>query len=251
MKTKLLISMLCLLGLFLACKKQTNTSVPSPVAIRLTDAPGPYDAVFIDLQGVELTGQGKTVMLNVTPGIYNLLDFTNGKDTLIATGSFDAAKVQQVRLILGSANSVWVDSVAYPLTIPSGSESGLKIQVHKDLEAGVAYQLLLDFDALQSVVENGKGEYHLKPVIRAVENALSGSIRGQLSQAGVNAAITAAGNTGTFSTVPDPTGRFIIQGTPAGTYTLSIVPAAPHSSLMISPVTVTTGVTTQVGTVTI
>src|SRR5688572_19475173 len=154
--------------IFTFCKKDENKPVPSaptPYYVRMTDAPGNFTEVNIDLQGVEITGQGKTASLNVNPGIYNLLDFANGVDTLIATGSLNAAKVQQIRLILGSNNSVVVDSVSYPLTIPSGSESGLKIQVHQTLQAGVAYEVLLDFDANQSVVLNGNGGYHLKPVI--------------------------------------------------------------------------------------
>jgi len=48
-----------LLGLVMltinACKKDSVTST-SPYNIRMTDAPGPYTAVYIDLQGVEITG---------------------------------------------------------------------------------------------------------------------------------------------------------------------------------------------------
>jgi hypothetical protein len=207
--------------------------------------------VNIDIQGVEITGQGKAVALNVTPGIYNLLDFANGVDTLIATGSLLTEKVQQIRLILGPNNSVVADSVSYPLTIPSGAESGLKIQVHQTLQAGVAYEVLLDFDAHQSIVLNGNGTYHLKPVIRAVENAISGAISGSLSQAGVAAAITASNSSGAYSSAPNSAGDFIIQGVPAGTYTVVVIPTAPHSSVVVSPVNVTTGSTTPVGTLNI
>ena len=77
-----------------ACSKFSDRS-NYPYAVRMTDAPAVYDAVLIDLQGVEITGNSGTVSLNVHRGIYNLLNFTNGIDTLIATGTLTDANVQK------------------------------------------------------------------------------------------------------------------------------------------------------------
>src|SRR4051812_29619923 len=179
MKTKIL-TLLAVIVSLTTCKKEKAVEPepePSPYYVKLTDAPGPYQAVNVDIQGVEITANGSNVMLNTNKGIYDLLKLANGADTMIATGSLNVEKVQQIRLILGPNNSVTVGGTVFPLTVPSGSESGLKLQVHQTLEAGVAYYVLLDFDANQSVVESGNGEYHLKPVIRTTESALSGSIK--------------------------------------------------------------------------
>lgn len=237
-----------------ACKKE-QTSAPvatTPYHVRLTDAPGAYQQVNVDIQSVQVTGQGQTISLKVNPGIYNLLDFANGADTLIATGGLTLQKVQQIRFILGSNNSVMADSVLYPLEVSSGSQSGLKINVHHSLQPGVAYEVLLDFDAHQSVVETGNGKFQLKPVIRAVEKAISGSITGTLSPTGVSAVIAATNTSGGYSTVADTvSGAFLIQGVPAGTYSVQIVPAAPHNSVNINGVNVVNGSPVSVGTVTI
>ena len=244
----IIILALCLIFAF--CKKEKESErLPSTYSVNMTDAPGPYDQVNIDLQAVELTGNGKTVMLNATPGIYNLLDFANGVDTLIATGGITLEKVQQIRLILGPNNSVMVDSVLHPLTIPSGAESGLKLQVHHDLQPGVAYSVLLDFDAYHSIIQEGNGDYKLKPVIRTVEAAISGAIQGTLSVPNVAAVITASSGTSAYSTIPASSGAFLIKGVQAGTYTVTVLPAAPHSSATVNSVSVTTGVTTQVGVI--
>jgi len=239
--------------LFATCKKEekTESAKPTPYSVRMTDAPGPYSAVNIDLQSVEITGSGKTITLNTKPGIYNLLKFSNGLDTLIATGDLDMEKVQQIRLILGPNNSVVTGSVSFPMDVPSGSESGLKLQVHQDLQAGVAYEVLLDFDANQSVVQEGNWTYHLKPVIRTIENAISGSIKGQLSVPNIPAAITATANGVTYSSVPNATGDFIIKGLPAGNYSVSVIPPAPHNSTTINSINVTTGVTITLGVISI
>ena len=157
-----------MLGLIMnSCSKDPVEALFTyPYAVRMTDAPGPYNAVYIDLQGMEVTGiDGKVVVMNVHTGIYNLLNFSNGIDTLIASGSLQVAIVQQIRLILGPNNSVVVDSVSYPLSTPSADQSGLKLQVHQKLQSGVPNNVLIDFDANNSIVYEGNGNYKLKPVI--------------------------------------------------------------------------------------
>lgn len=241
-----------LVSIFLfSCTKEKRVVPPEPTPyyIRMTDAPGPYTAVNVDIQAVEIVGNGTSVTLNTNSGIYNLLDFSNGADTLIATGSLNVSKVQQIRLILGPNNSVATGGTVYPLTVPSGSESGLKLQVHQTLQAGVAYYVLLDFDANQSVIQEGNGNYRLKPIIRTVETAISGAIKGKLSVTGVNAVITASSGSSIYSTVPDANGDFIIQGLPAGTYSLSVTPASPYNNANMNNISVSNGITTNVGVI--
>jgi hypothetical protein len=248
-KIKMLMSVLLFVVLGMsACKKDEATTTYA-YNVRMTDAPGPYDAVFIDLQGVEITGQnGKGVMLNVQAGIYNLLNFTNGLDTLIASGNLTDANVKQIRLILGSNNSVVIDSVSYPLSTPSAEQSGLKLQVHQTLVAGVTYNVLLDFDANKSIVSKGNGSYSLKPVIRTIEVATSGSIKGSITPIGTLAYVTATSDS-SYSSNVTLGGDFLIMGLPAGTYSLTITPASPFTAVTQSNVVVTTGASTNVGTI--
>jgi len=113
-----------------SCNKDIKTY---PVDIRMTDNKAPYEAIFIDIQKVELTGSdGLAVMMDVNKGIYNLLDFTNGVDTLIATGGLEVSRLSQIRLILGTRNTIQVSGKTYPLSTPSAEQSGLKLQVQKD-----------------------------------------------------------------------------------------------------------------------
>ncbi|MGZ3921427.1 MAG: DUF4382 domain-containing protein [Bacteroidia bacterium] len=135
---------------------------------------------------------------------------------------------------------------AAPLATPSADESGLKLQVHQDLQAGVAYGVLLDFDANQSIVDQGNGSYSLKPVIRTVETAISGSIKGKLNP-GVAGAVTVVSGGVSYSSQVNATGDFIIKGLPAGTYSLTIVPVAPHNTVTMNNIVVTVGNTTNVG----
>ncbi len=147
-----------------ACKKESTNST---LQIRMTDAPATYDEVNIDLKEINIKFASDTagwVNLQTTPGIYNLLSFQNGLDTLIAQGTFPSNVVKEIRLVLGDGNTVKFDGQAYPLTIPSGSESGLKIKVSKNLHASIE-TLLIDFDAALSVNQEVDG-FKLRPVLR-------------------------------------------------------------------------------------
>ena len=73
------------------------------------------------------------ISLNTNAKVYNLLSLQNGVQTVLATGDLPTGMVKKIRLILGSDNSIVVNSVTFPLNIPSGSESGLKIDLNKKL----------------------------------------------------------------------------------------------------------------------
>ena len=233
-----------------SCDKDDNDK--AQLSVLMTDAPGAYDAVLIDLQRVEVTGDGgNEIGLNTNADIYNLLDLTNGVNTLIATADMEPGTISQIRLILGPNNSVVVDGVSYPLSTPSAEQSGLKLQVHQLFETGVAYTILLDFDASQSVVEKGTGEYQLKPVIRTIDVAVSGSIKGSITPIGTIAAITASSDGLTFySSVSNSNGDFLVAGLPAGTYTITVTPALPLLPVTLTDKTVAVGVSTNVGIIT-
>jgi len=169
MKTKHLILLFLLItGIisFYACTKD-NSSGTSNLHVRLTDAPAAFDEVNVDIREVRVNFKDDStgwVTLNTNAGVYNLLALQNGVDTLLATGNVQTGIVKEIRLILGPNNTILVNGVSNPLTVPSGSESGLKIKVGKNLRAGLD-SILVDFDAALSVKFEG-GNYRLRPVLK-------------------------------------------------------------------------------------
>jgi len=250
-KINLILSFIMLGVVIISCNSNDDAAKSYPYSVRMTDAPGPYDAVYIDLQAVEITGNdGHTVMLNANSGIYNLLDLSNGVDALIATDTLSSSRVEQIRLILGPNNTVVVNGVSHPLSTPSAEQSGLKLQVHQTLEAGVQYNVLLDFDANKSIVEEGNGTYTLKPVIRTIETAVSGSIKGKITPVGAIAAVTATSSSSlTYSSNVNASGEFLIMGLPPGVYSITVTPESPLSPVIVTNITVTTGIATDIGTI--
>jgi hypothetical protein len=226
-----------------------SSSKNYPLKVNMTDAPGPFDAVNIDLLSVEVTANnGQTVMLNTTAGVYNLLEFTNGVSTLIATSTLTNANVKQIRLILGPNNTVVVNGISYPLSTPSAEQSGLKLLVNQTLQADIQNSILIDFDANTSVIQTGNGTYKLKPVLRTVVTAISGTINGSITPIGTLASVTATSSTAVeYTSNVNEFGLFQITGLPAGIYTFTLTPVLPFLPVTQTNVVVTAGVATNIG----
>ena len=157
---------------FISCSKDdvNGNNSTSRLNVRLTDAPTAYDEVNVDIREVKVKFSDDTlssgwVTLTTTPGIYNLLAYQNGVDTLLATGVFPIQVVKEIRFVLGPNNTIKDAGVVYPLTVPSGSESGLKLKINKSLNATLE-TIIIDFDAALSVKKEGTGDYKLRPVLK-------------------------------------------------------------------------------------
>lgn len=169
-KIALSLSMLALLVavVFIACSKD-DSGKSTTVKVRLTDNPVNAEEVNVDIRQVSVKFSDDSVHgwadLTTYAGVYDLLGLQNGVDTLLAVGTIPTSVVKEIRFVLGTNNSIKVAGVTYPLTIPSGSESGLKIKINKKLN-GTLDSLLIDFDAALSIHQTGAGVYHLKPVLK-------------------------------------------------------------------------------------
>ena len=226
--------------------------------IRLTDAPGDYDEVNIDIVGIEVHSDGASEndgwrSLPVNAGIYNILELTGGLDTLLSSADLPPGKISQIRLLLGQNNSLVVSGKERPLSTPSAQQSGLKLNVHTALTEGVTYKMTLDFDAARSIVQKGNGSFSLKPVIRVLTEATSGAIRGSvvpLEATPAVYAILASGDTAATA-YADPRGAFLLRGLEAGTYTVRFSPKTGYSITEKTSIQVSTGEVTDLGVVTI
>lgn len=256
-------AMLGMVTLFTSCDKSVDNMANSPshLDIYLTDAPGDYQEVWVEIQKVMINTPGsdstdsagwKEVPL-LRPGLYNLLDFRNGADTVLGGVDLPAGTISQIRLILGDDNFLVLNNgTKIPLTTPSAQQSGLKLNVHAELKAGIPYALVLDFDAARSVVEAGKsGHYLLKPVIRTFAKEAGGAMEGIVLPDSAWAHVIAIMNTDTLSTIPDSVGYYKFWGVPAGAYQLifSADTTTGYQSDTLDNLMVNTGEVTKIDTV--
>jgi hypothetical protein len=148
-----------------SCNKEETGS--SRMTVKMTDAPGDFQQVNVDVIEVKVHHSvDGWVSLPTAAGIYDLLTLQDSVTTvLVNQGQLPAGHIDQFRLVLGPNNTVMVDSLIYPLATPSAQQSGLKINVNFDFAPNETYELLMDFDAGQSIIQHGNGDYSLKPVI--------------------------------------------------------------------------------------
>lgn len=163
-------------ALLVSCSDDDNDLNGSgTLNVGLTDAPGDYEAVLIDLQGLRVnlstdTTEGSWLDLELdTVGQIDLLMYTDGESIHLSNDTLDAGYLSQMRMILGDNNQIVVDGDTLELTTPSAQQSGLKFNVQENIEGGETFSMLIDFDADKSVVEKGNGSYSLKPVITVIK----------------------------------------------------------------------------------
>lgn len=249
MKNLLIVSAILMTLGFGSCKKDDKAST-ARVSVKLTDAPGPYEAVILNIKQVVVITSGGQRAIDVNGKPIDILKFRDGKDTVLAGADVPAGRLQEIRLVLfETGNSVVIDGVSYDLNTPSGQTSGVKIKVQEDLTAGIAYTLLLDFDAAQSIVLTGNGKYNLKPVIRAIPQAVSGALWGMVVPIASYPEVYAIMGTDTVGTVIDSTGKFYFPGLAAGTYKITFMPLSPYAVKTIDNITVANGGVKDMGTV--
>lgn len=245
---------------FLAsCGTDSDTSMGS-LEVRMHDAPiDTADAVNVSIDQVEInegSNEDGWSVISRPDQTYNLLSLTNGAyevlgDTTLPTGTY-----QQIRLVLNeTGHSVVVDGQTYDMKVPSGNQSGIKLNVNAEIEENITYELLLDFDAARSVKEAGNSqvnEYILRPVIHATNNAVTGAIAGSVDPAEAEPVVYAIQNSDTLGTTVADTasGEFEIIGLEEGSYDVSVDPRNDdYEATDTTGVDVTVGETSDLDTI--
>lgn len=225
--------------------------------VALTDDPGDYQAVFIDVREIKInmtsdTANGWQTLQNVQAGQYDLLKLVNDDDTILADVDLVPGRVHQIRLVLGPDNFVKIDNQLIRLETPSAQQSGLKLNIQQDVQAGLLYKLTMDFDVAKSIVKTGNGKYMLKPTIRTVLEAAGGVLQGHVNPYSFQTAVLVFRGpndtvASTYSSLVN--GGYRVRGLSTGTYSLHFLPSDPlYRDTVISGINVSNAAITIVDT---
>jgi hypothetical protein len=166
------------------------------LSLGLTDGPPPknsYDAIYVTIKEIKVNHEDNGwVTLNGPdlnlPQTFNLLELVNGVIADLGAVELESGHYNQMRLMLGEepddalnilgeqheyANYLILkgDDEQIPLKVPSGYQTGIKLVKGFDIEHKGSTELVLDFDALKSIVKAGKsGKWLLKPTIKVIES---------------------------------------------------------------------------------
>jgi Domain of unknown function (DUF4382) len=170
----------------------------SSATMNLSVADGPVDSaehVVIEFTGVELQprGGGKAVTFNFSsPKQLDLLTLQNGNAaTLLSGASVPAGDYDWMRLLLnvGSDDAVTgsyieISGAQYPLIVPSGEQTGLKLVQGFTMTANQVANFTIDFVLQQAMTAPpgrqiaGVQAYLLRPALRLINNVQAGQING-------------------------------------------------------------------------
>lgn len=192
-----------------ACGGSDGNDTPNAktgqLSLALTDAPvDSLQSVVITVTGVSIkpaTGDAITVTFD-TPKVIDMLDLQNGAvETLLDGYQLDAGTYQWIRLELSTADGdLYVMNELggmVGLTIPSGFQTGLKLNHEFVIAQGGDANFTIDFDLRKSMTNpNGQTNYFLKPSLRLIDNASVGTLNGEVSASLIQ---TACANSGEFS----------------------------------------------------
>lgn len=223
--------------------------------IYLTDAPGDYKEVNINISKIEghIADDGEEgyweVLKEWTEGL--LVDLIKLEDVsiLLASLELETNKYTQLRLFLmGEEGDAWVvlegsegpegPTSTEPLEIPSVYQTGIKLNRPFEIVAGMITKLTIDFDAEKSVIKTGNGKYKMKPVIHVTseiyseEEVSTSSVFGTVSYDGgdlgligiVEASVSLSGGEYIFlyNTSTEEGGTFIFDNVPVGNCVLNV-----------------------------
>ena len=183
-----------------ACGGSSSSSAPATMNLGVTDGPvASASAVVISFTGVELqpSGGGSSVTINFnSPQTINLLNEQNGNEASLLSGaSVPAGNYDWIRLLLNVssngtvANSyIEINGAQYPLVIPSGAQTGLKLVQDFTMTANQVANFTVDFMLQQSITAppgltsgGGTQDYLLKPALRLINNVQAGTISGTVA----------------------------------------------------------------------
>ncbi len=160
----------------------TASDSPSMFKVYLTDMPFPFDdadSANVVIERVELIGSSDTtesLVLVDTAQAFNLLDLRDGVVAELATGFVPAGDYAQLRLIVNDSSSVVMkDGRVFDLKVPSGPQTGIKINLpDADYSAVTDSSVVtVDFDVSKSFVVKGNPStvagisgFNFKPVLK-------------------------------------------------------------------------------------
>lgn len=192
----------------------------------------------------------------------DLFDLRNA-DTLLGSALVPAGHYKQVRMFVSEA-TVTDSSGVHDVQIPSGLQTGIKINLDYEVDADVITDILLDFNVERSFILQGNGTYRLQPVIPAVVKVRSGTATGvavdaagAVGNATVKAIYTAGSNyalgTEVNGTYTQPDGVFKVWALLPGTYTITFSYVDPSSSAeltaAVTDVEIVANANTHIGTI--
>jgi hypothetical protein len=136
--------------------------------------------VDVSITRVEANIDGDWQAVNFTPARFNLLDLVT-REQALGTLQLPEGSYTQVRFFPENMVVTDADGIEHEATIPSGAQTGIKVNVNYDIEPNTITTILLDVNVAKSLHIQGNGKYQFQPVVKGEVKVLSGTITGSVT----------------------------------------------------------------------
>ena len=168
---------------------------------------------------------GGWMNINIRRGVYNILQFRNGLDTLLGGISFPAAHaLKKVRLRLGNNNTAVVNGTAIPLIVKD-NDHYIVIRLETaaiSLNSGNPSKIWIDIDAGRSISRHGN-DLELKPRATCFSKESTGRLQGTVLPKEAHAMVIAFNASDTATSKPEDSGAFSFSGLKPAVYSVKFI----------------------------
>lgn len=176
-------------GLLLALVGCNGGGSTATLNLGVTDTPvDGAQAVVVAFTGVDLMGPGgqQSFSFASEQQIDLLKEQGTNSASLLAGATIPAGTYQWIRLDIDAANSYIITSTGakYPLSISSGSQTGLKLVSGFTVAQGSVADFVIDFNLRGSVTESNSGgniSFMLTPALRLINMQAVGTVSGSMA----------------------------------------------------------------------
>ena len=191
LKIQLITSILFTLFLLIGCSDNVNEK--NSVSLRVIDSSSDlakesiidtenYSIVNVSIIRIELTGEDTVIVLDdytADPLIINLMDLGIAGSLLVDGAELPLGTYNKVRMILDAPEeqnqapvnpasflTLEGDATEYPIFVPSGAQTGLKINLTPPIELvdGSSFEIVFDFNSENTINKTGQNDrYIIRP----------------------------------------------------------------------------------------
>ncbi len=262
MKNPLLFLLTILFSISFWSCEPADSNPTSLLNVILIDAPAQWDSVFVEVEGVDIEMQvlgreseTETFFLPYSLGdkVIEVSALIAGEGLLLGRDELPVGKIISATFRIGDSHSLFLDGDRYVLPLANGGMTEIPLELEMDLEQGIAYDLILDFDLEKSirVLSESPLVLELDPKLSAVSGIGTGDLKGSISPTTLRPALYAITSGDSVNTHINSSGSFLFR-LPAGIYTVYVDPKDErYQAGIIRNVEVIAGKSTDLSRITI